>query len=63
MTLSPKQARNLKGLTQEYVAERLRVSRDTYRKWESQPDKMPVGKAKEFSNIVEKKVDEIFFAS
>lgn len=63
MALSPKQARLLCDLTQKDVAERLGVHRDTYLKWEKNPDNMPVGKARVFSSIVGVKMDQIFFDS
>ncbi|MGE7828935.1 helix-turn-helix transcriptional regulator [Paenibacillus sp. NPDC093718] len=59
--ISPKQARLLKGLSQEKVAKLLGIHRHTYIKWERNADDMPVGKAKEFSAIVGRGVDEIFF--
>lgn len=62
MTLTPRQARILSDLSQLEVAERLGVHRQTYMKWERNPDEMPVGKAKEFSVIVGSSVDQIFLA-
>ncbi|QHT61733.1 helix-turn-helix transcriptional regulator [Paenibacillus lycopersici] len=61
MTLTVKQARQLKGWTQKRVAAELGVHRQTFSKWESNPDEMPVGKAKQFSKLVDRSVDEIFF--
>lgn len=61
MKLTVKQARLLSGFTQKKVAEKLNVHRDTFAKWESESDLMPVGKAKQFSRIVEKSYDDIFF--
>jgi DNA-binding XRE family transcriptional regulator len=61
MVISPKQARVLSDLSQKEVAEKLGVHRQTYMKWERNADEMPVGKAKEFSEIVGRGVDEIFF--
>lgn len=61
MTVSPKQARLLCEKSQKEIAEMLGVHRDTYTKWEKNPDAMPVGKAKEFAVIVGREVDEIFF--
>ncbi|MED5019301.1 helix-turn-helix transcriptional regulator [Paenibacillus chibensis] len=61
--LTPKQARLLRGLTQKEVAALLDVHKDTYMKWERDADRMPVGKAKEFSSIVGWGVDEIFFTA
>lgn len=62
MVISPKQARVLCDLSQKQVAEKLGVHRQTYMRWERNADEMPVGKAKEFSKIVKRKMDEIFFA-
>ncbi|MBA9086985.1 DNA-binding XRE family transcriptional regulator [Fontibacillus solani] len=62
MTVSPKQARLLCEKTQREIAGILGVHRDTYMKWEKNPDVMPVGKAKEFASIVGRNVDEIFFS-
>jgi DNA-binding XRE family transcriptional regulator len=61
MVISPKQARVLCDLSQKEVAYKLGVHRQTYMKWERNPDEIPVGKAKEFSEIVGRGVDEIFF--
>ena len=61
MALSVKQARLLSDFTQKAVAEELGVHRQTFSKWELNPDEMPVGKAKEFSALVNRNVDEIFF--
>lgn len=63
MGLTPKQARLLRDLTQQEVADLLGVHRQTYMKWENRPDEIPVGKAKEFSKIVGVSVDNIFFNS
>ena len=62
MTISPKQARLLSDLSQKEVADQLGVHRQTYMKWERNADEMPVGKAKAFSMIVGREVDEIFFS-
>ena len=61
MAVSPRQARILCDLTQQDVADGLGVHRQTYMNWERNPDEMPVGKAKEFSKLVKRGVDEIFF--
>lgn len=61
MGISPRQARILSDLSQQEVAAYLGVHRQTYMKWERNPDEMPVGKAKKFSQLVEKDVDQIFF--
>ncbi|WP_068773449.1 helix-turn-helix transcriptional regulator [Paenibacillus sp. FJAT-26967] len=61
MALSPRQARELCGLSQQQVADRLGVPRQTYMKWERNANEMPLDKAKEFSEIVGIRIDEIFF--
>lgn len=63
MAFTLRQARLLSGLTQEQVAQKLAVHRQTYMKWERNADEMPVGKAKETSVILGRGIDEIFFAS
>lgn len=61
MAFTLKQARILSGLTQEQVAQELKVHRQTYMRWERKPDDMPVGKAKKASALFGRGVDEIFF--
>ncbi|ASS69219.1 helix-turn-helix domain-containing protein [Paenibacillus sp. RUD330] len=56
-----KKARLIAGLTQQETADLLNVHRQTYIKWEKDPDNMPVGQAKKFSESVNLNVDEIFF--
>lgn len=62
MRFSVKQARQYAGLTQIDVANRLGISRDSYRKIELTPDKTPVVLAKKFSEIVGISIDQIFFS-
>lgn len=62
MRFSVKQARQYAGLTQIDVANRLGISRDSYRKIEITPDKTPVALAKKFSEIVGISIDQIFFS-
>lgn len=61
MVITVKQARLLAGLTQQQVAAQMDVHRQTYMKWEQNPDEIPIGKAKQFCEIVGKKIDEISF--
>lgn len=63
MVLTLKQARMFSDLSQRDIANLLGVHRQTYMKWEKNPDEMPLGKAKEFSKITNTPVDQIFFAS
>ncbi len=58
-----KQARLLKGLKQDEMAERLGVHVQTYRRMEKQPDTVTIGDAKKISEILEMDYDYIFFSS
>ena len=62
MRFSVKQARQYAGLTQIDIANRLGISRDSYRKIEITPDKTPIVLAKKFSEIVGISIDQIFFS-
>lgn len=61
MSVTLKQARLLSDLTQREVALKLGVHKQTYMKWEKNPDEIPVGTAKKVSLIFGRGVDEIFF--
>lgn len=61
MALTIKQARLLAEMTQQEVADRMGIHRHTYMKWEQNPDEMPIGRAKQFCEIVGVSIDEIFF--
>lgn len=63
MELTMKQARVPTKLSQQQMADLLEVHRHTYMKWEKNPDTIPLGKAKKFSEIVKVQMDEIFFVS
>jgi len=62
MTYTPKQARILHDLTQENVADVLKVHVQTYRKLETDPDKFTIEQAKIFSEFVGIPCDQIFFS-
>lgn len=62
MSLTIRQARLLSGKTQKEMAESLGICRHTYIKYESQPDTVPIGYAKQISKITCVPVDDIFFA-
>ena len=62
MGFSVKQARQYAGLTQVEVAEKLGISRDSYRKIEVYPETASISIAKKFSEIVGIPIDKIFFA-
>ena len=62
MAFSVKQARQYAGVTQVEVAQRLGISRDSYRKMELFPETASISAAKKFSEIVGIPIDQIFFA-
>lgn len=55
-----KQARQYAGFTQREMAEKLGVSRDTYRKIEMSPEDATVAIAKKISEVVGIPIDQIF---
>lgn len=61
MGFSVKQARLYAGFTQAEIAQKLGISRDTYRKIENAPDTASVAIARKFSATVGIPIDEIFF--
>ena len=61
MGFSVKQARQYAGFTQIEMAQKLGVSRDTYRKIELSPETASVALAKKISAIVGIPIDQIFF--
>lgn len=61
MQLTVKQSRLLADLTQQEVAIKLGVHKQTYVKWERNPEVIPLGQARNFAKIVGRRVDEIFF--
>ena len=61
MSISLRAARQIKGLTQQEMAEKIGVCRHTYMKYESHPDLVPVGVARAISEITGVELDNIFF--
>lgn len=61
MSISLRAARQIKGLTQQEMAEKIGVCRHTYMKYENQPERVPVGVAKAISEITGVELDNIFF--
>ena len=62
MGFSVKQARQYAGFTQREMAEKLSISRDSYRKIETFPETASIAIAKKFSEVVGIPIDQIFFA-
>lgn len=63
MGFTVKQARQYAGFAQREMAEKLGISRDTYRKIEQSPEDATVATAKRISEVVGIPIDQIFFAS
>lgn len=61
MILTIKQARLLKGFTQNEMANQLNVHVQTYRNMENDPDEVTVGNAKKICDLLEISYDQIFF--
>ncbi|WP_144506666.1 helix-turn-helix domain-containing protein [Bacillus mycoides] len=61
MILTMRQARLVKGITQQEMALKLNVHVDTYRKMEKNPDEVTIGNAKKISNLLGISYDQIFF--
>lgn len=61
MGFSVKQARQYAGFTQRQMAEKIGVSRDTYRKIELYPETASIAIAKKISEVVDIPIDQIFF--
>lgn len=50
------------GLTQEYMASKLGVSRQTYASLEKDPDRMTIGQARRLCSLLGKRYEEIVFS-
>lgn len=62
MGFSVKQARQYAGFTQREMAEKLSISRDSYRKIEKNPETATISLATKFSQVTGIPIDQIFFA-
>ena len=62
MNFTVEQARKYAGLTQEETAEKMGISRDSYRFIEKNPGRTTIDQAYQFSGIVGIPVDQIFFS-
>lgn len=60
--LTVKQWRLAKGLSQEDMAKKCNVHRNTYATWEDNPDSISVGNAKIIAEALGESVNIIFFA-
>lgn len=61
MRFTVKQARLIAGKTQTEMAEKLNVSRDTYRKIELFPEKTTIAQALTISDITGIPINQLFF--
>ena len=63
MQYTVKQARVLMDFTQEQMAEKMGISRWTYRKIEENPESATIKQAKQIAKITQIPIDNIFFAN
>ena len=61
MSLTVREWRRAKEISQETMAERLHVHVNTYMKWEKSPGQISIGKAVEIAKILGVALDEISF--
>lgn len=62
MTLSIRQMRLIKGFSQRYMAEKLKVHVQTYRRMEKFPGDMTINFAKQVAEILDMPYNDIFFS-
>lgn len=62
MSLTVKQWRLAKGLSQDYMAERCGVHRNTYAAWEEHPEDISIKNALIIAQCFGETVNNIFFA-
>lgn len=60
--LTVKQWRLAKGLSQEEMAKKCNVHRNTYASWEDNPEVISIGNAKIIANALQEPINDIFFA-
>lgn len=59
--LTLKAARMMRGITQDDMAEKLNVHRNTYAAWESHPEDISIKNAEEICRILNLPADNIIF--
>lgn len=63
MSLTLREWRRVKEITQEDMAKKLNIHVNTYQKWEKEPGKICFDKAVEISEILNVSLDDISFKS
>ena len=61
MSLTVREWRRLREISQEDMAQRLNVHVNTFQKWEKDSGKIPFSKAVEIAKILDVAIDEISF--
>lgn len=59
--LTLKAARMMRGLTQDDMAEKLNIHRNTYAAWEAHPEDISIRNAEEICKILDLAADDIIF--
>jgi len=60
--LTLKQHRVIRDITQEQMAEKIGVHRNTYVNWEENPENISIKNANKFATSLGISIDDIFFA-
>ncbi len=63
MSLTLREWRRVKEITQETMAQKLNIHVNTYQNWEKEPGKISFEKAVEISKILNVSLDDISFES
>lgn len=63
MALTLREWRRVREISQESMADKLKIHVNTYQNWEQNPGKIAFDKAVEISKILEVPIDEISFSS
>ena len=61
MQMRPAEARRMRGLTQETVANALKISRSWYIQKEKHPERMTIAEAQAFARLVNVPLEDIIF--
>lgn len=61
MQMRPVEARRMRGLTQEAVANALKISRGCYINKEKHPERMTISEAQAFAQLVNIPMEDIIF--
>ena len=61
MSLTVREWRRVREVTQEFMANSLGIHVNTYQRWEDSPEKIPIAKAVEIASLLGVSMDDISF--